>query len=110
MPSPTRYVVGGLMGLGMLVALFFMLRSSWGVAGFVVAGVLLAYEGWTLINQYPRDTISEIIWTYAERPMVPYVFGIASGWALASGVFPNQYVVASLFFLMGHFFFQRHGE
>jgi hypothetical protein len=53
------------------------------VLGLVV--VALAYEGWTLVNSVPNDTISESVWRVATaRPLVPFVTG----------------------FLMGHFFWQ----
>jgi hypothetical protein len=57
------------------------------ILGAVV--VLLAYEGWTLINSTPGDTISESIWRIAaSRPLVPFLVG----------------------FLCGHFFWQRVGQ
>ena len=47
---------------------------------------LLVYEGWTLINKEPGDTISETIWEDAKsRPLIPFLFGL----------------------LMGHFFWQK---
>lgn len=47
---------------------------------------LLAYEGWTLVNKEPEDTISETIWDGAkDRPLIPFLFGL----------------------LMGHFFWQK---
>ena len=51
-------------------------------------GVLLAYEGWTLVNQTQQDTISESIWRVTQtRPLVPFLAGL----------------------LCGHFFWQRGG-
>lgn len=42
--------------------------------------VLLAYEGWTLINHVPNDTISESIWRIAaSRPLVPFLAGLLCG-------------------------------
>ncbi len=105
--SPTKLVVGGAIGVALLAAAFTLAGLKW---GFVLC-VLLAYEGWTLVNKYPNDTISEIVWTFAKRPMVPWVFGVASGWAISSGFIPatkdGLFLCAALFFLQGHFFFQR---
>lgn len=55
---------------------------------FGVIALLLLYEGWTLINGTPNDTISESIWRLADRPLVPFLFG----------------------FLMGHFFWGPHAK
>jgi hypothetical protein len=102
--SPTRIVVGGIIAAGMLAAGYAVL----GFHGGLIVTAALLYEGWTLVNRYPNDTISEAIWEFAARPMVPFVFGVASGWALTVSVLPNQFAVAAWFFLMGHFFFQKH--
>ena len=104
--SPSRFVVGGIIGTALLVAAFAIL----GWKGGLIASAALLYEAWTLVNPFPDDTLSEAVWEYAARPMVPYIFGIASGWALAAHVFPNQYAVFAWAFLMGHFFFQAHRE
>jgi hypothetical protein len=41
---------------------------------------LLIWEGWTLVNKTPKDTISERIEKAAmERPLVPFVFGMLCG-------------------------------
>lgn len=54
------------------------------IFGTLVAGLLI-YEGITLFNSKPGDTISEIIWDLSTRPFIPFVLG----------------------FLMGHFFWPR---
>jgi hypothetical protein len=46
--------------------------------------------------------------SWAERPMVPWIFGVGCGWALATGFVSDPYLIGAIFFLMGHFFFQRH--
>lgn len=52
---------------------------------FLIVTLALAYEGWTLFNNIPNDTISESVWRIASsRPLVPFLAG----------------------FLMGHFFWQ----
>lgn len=101
--SPTKYVVSGVIGLALVAVAFSIMSREWAA----IALVLLLYEGWTLVNKYPNDTISEILWILSERPMVPWIFGIGSGWALSSGFVDNHWLIAALFFLQGHFFFQR---
>ena len=55
---------------------------AWGVA---IVG-LLAYEGYTLANAVPGDTLSETVWAVAgSYPLLPFLVGI----------------------LCGHFFWQR---
>ena len=54
-----------------------------------VIAFLLLYEGWTLVNATPNDTISESIWRIAQRySLLPFLFGL----------------------LMGHFFWPRGGK
>lgn len=104
--SPTQLVVGGVIGAALVAAAWYIVGWPW----FLAVAALLAYEGWTLVNRFPNDTISEIIWGFARRPMVPFMFGAAFGWGLTSGFLGNLWLVAALGFLMGHFFFQRHEE
>jgi hypothetical protein len=104
--SPTSMVVGGLMGIALCWV-------AWNVAGPYVGSflmLLLAYEAWTLINHYPNDTISEIVWGLAERPMVPFLFGAGYSWAITAAVITNPWFIAAVGFLMGHFFFQRAND
>jgi len=101
--SPTIYVVCGTIGLGLIAVIFSILNWKWAL----VALAYLLYEGWTLVNKYENDTISEIIWLLSKRPMVPWLFGLATGWALGADKISNVYLIAGLFFLQGHFFFQR---
>lgn len=55
------------------------------IAWAILITAALLYEGWTLINHTPHDTLSEAVWAVAsKRPLVPFVAG----------------------FLMGHFFWQ----
>lgn len=102
--SPTQLVVGALIGLALLVVAWNILPWQY----FLIAAGLLLYEAWTLINRFPNDTISEILWEFARRPMVPWIFGVATGWALATGFISNPYLVCAVGFLQGHFWFQRH--
>ena len=100
--SPTQFVVGGIIGAALMVFAFTV--AGW-KAGLALSAILV-YEAWTFVNKFKSDTISEIIWEFAERPMVPWVFGVACGWALASGFVSDPYLIGAIFFLMGHFFFQ----
>lgn len=48
------------------------------IMGLIVVGLI--YEGWTLINGVPNDTISESVWRVAaERPLVPFLTGLLCG-------------------------------
>jgi hypothetical protein len=104
--SPTQILVGSIIGLALCVA-------AWYAAGPEIAAILvglLIYEGWTLVNKFPKDTISEIIWGLAERPMVPFIFGVGCGWLLFESPFAGEHAffIMAVGFLMGHFFFQRN--
>lgn len=40
----------------------------------------LLYEGWTLINHTPNDTLSEAVWAVAtKRPLIPFAAGFLMG-------------------------------
>jgi|SRR3990172_8823332 len=104
--SPTQLVVVALIGLALAWASLTIVGLKWGL----VLVALLVYEAWTLINDYPNDTISEIIWTFAKRPMVPFIFGAGFAAGIQSGRLSDPWLVAALGFLMGHFFFQRVEE
>lgn len=48
------------------------------IATIIVA--LLGYEGWTLVNNVPHDTISETIWQWAETtPVIGFFAGLLCG-------------------------------
>lgn len=108
--SPTQIVVGTLIGLVLCVVFYNLL--GWKLA--LGACGLLLYEAYTLINRFPEDTISEIIWVFSKRPMVPWLFGLGTAYAIASGLLPatqeSLWISLALGFLSGHFFFQRHEE
>lgn len=105
--SPTWIVVGGVIGSTLIAFIWVVLNPAWAVA----ASVLLAYEGWTLKNKYEHDTISEVMWVLARRPMVPFIFGAGVTALICHGVIVptinGLYVAVAVGFLMGHFFFQR---
>jgi hypothetical protein len=98
----TRNVVGGVIGVGIVWAVFALTGWRWGAA----LTALLAYEGWTLANAGRDDTISEIVRTFSRRQLlVPFLFGAGYGVALATGYIADVYVAAAVGVLMGHFFF-----
>lgn len=104
--GPTKIVVGGAIGAAMVVAIFSLVGWRWGLG----LSALLAYEAWTFFNRYKYDTISDVIWEFAKRPLVPMLFGLGIGWALATRFITDPYVAWAIGFLFGHFFFQRHEE
>lgn len=105
--GPTKFVVGGLIGAALAVAMFALVGWKWGL--FCTA--LLVYEAWTFFNKYENDTISEILWFFVKRPLVPLLFGLAAGWGIESGFIPvtkdGVWTTFAIGFLYGHFFFQR---
>lgn len=72
----------------------------------LVLDVLLAVEAWLLWNRYADDTLSESQWAIATRPLVPWLFGIATGWAIATGLLINPWLVLSAGAVQAHFFWQ----
>ena len=102
----TNMVVGALIGVALIYVTFRLAGPLWG-AGLCL---LLLYESWTLTNSYPEDTLSESIWRLSARPMVPWLFGLATGWAFATGFISNPWLCLAVGFLEGHFFFQAQGE
>lgn len=107
--SPTKFVVGGTLGVALALTAYY----AAGPKVFAVLMAYLAFEAWTFFNPYANDTISEIVWEFSKRPMVPHLFGLYMGIALWSGVFGprNEAILCySAGFLMGHFFFQQHRE
>jgi len=104
--SPTQIVVGGLIGVALTLVAYAVAGPLYGT----LLLALLAYEAWTLINEFPNDTISEIIWTFSERPMVPFIFGAGFAWGIQAGALSNPWLIAALGFLCGHFFFQRQED
>lgn len=54
----------------------------------LLAAGIVAYEIAALRNKRPGDTISEIVWSATDRPLVPFLCGMVAG----------------------HFFWQRHND
>lgn len=97
-------LVGGLMAVGIIAAAFYLTGPHWGTFCLFIA----LYEGWTLVNKYKEDTISEAVWILARRPITVLLFGLAAGIAGGSGYLGDSKVVLRAFaigLLYGHFFF-----
>ena len=104
--SPTFIAVGAVIGVALLAVAYHLFSIPW----FIAIIVLMAWESWTFFNSYLNDTISEILWILAKRPLVPFIFGGATVALISHGVIPvtlhGLYTATILGFLMGHFFFQ----
>ena len=108
--GPVKIVVGGVIAAGLLAAFYQILPWRW----FLFGVALLAVEVWAFFNPYAHDTISEVIWALAERPLVPLLFGVATGWAVTSGFIPatpeGLWVTLCIGTMLGHFFWQAEGD
>lgn len=72
----------------------------------VALDALLAVEAWLLWNRYADDTLSESQWAIATRPLVPWLFGMATGWAIAAGYLINPWLALAAGAVQAHFFWQ----
>lgn len=100
----TLLLVGTIMAFAIIAAAFALTGPRWGTFCLAIA----LYEGWTLVNAYRDDTISEAIWLLARRPITVLLFGIAMGWGAGSGYLGDPRTVGRAFaigLLYGHFFF-----
>jgi hypothetical protein len=100
----TILLVGAVIATGIIYAAFALTGPRWGMFCLFLA----LYEGWTLLNAYKEDTISEAVWILARRPITVLLFGIAFGIAGGSGYLGSPVVVLRAFaigLLYGHFFF-----
>ena len=104
--GPTKYIVVGTLLSTFLYIMWTLLDPAW----FWFCAALLAFETWTLVNEYAGDTISEVVWALNKRPVVPFAFGLAAA-SLLSDVIPHTGKGVWVAFLMGglfgHFFFSR---
>jgi hypothetical protein len=98
----TNLVVGAVLGLLLLGVTFYLAGVK--VGAFLSA--LLLYEGFTLVDRYQANTISESIWRAASRPLLPLVFGLGFGWAVTSGTLQEPWLILAFGILLGHFFWQ----
>lgn len=100
--TASRIVVSAVIAAGILWLAWSRLPLGWAALVFV----LLAFEGWTLANGTPRDTLSESTRYLSRRQLlVPWLFGAATGIALGSAYLADPYVIAALLMLQGHLFF-----
>ena len=84
------------------VAFYYSLPFKW----LLVALPFALWEAWTIANDLPHDTISETIWRFNKSmPLVPFVFGVFTGWLIGTGQLDFTSVAYAT--LMGHLFFSR---
>jgi len=102
--SPMQKVVLGLIGLVLVFVAFELAGMKWGL---ILTGLLML-EGWALVNRYRNDTISEVLWGLSDRPIVPWMFGVGTGWTIQSGFVTDPWLILVMGFLQGHFWFQRY--
>lgn len=100
----TDIVVGAVIACAILWTTHYMVAPQYRPFGYV----LLMYEAYTLVNRWRGDSISESVWRLAVRPFVPFLFGLATGAAIASGLVVNPWLVLAVGMLMGHFFWQEY--
>ena len=105
--GPVKIIVGAVIAAGLVAAFYHILPWGW----FLFGCGLLAVEAWAFFNPYAHDTISEVIWALSERPLVPLIFGVGTGWAVTSGFIPatveGLWVSLCVGCLLGHFFWQQ---
>lgn len=94
--------MGALIGAPLLYLAFYLTGIKWGA----ILVALLAYEAWTILNGYKADTISEAVWALSRRPLVPWLFGLATGWAITSSTVTDPWLLTAIVWLESHFFFQ----
>ena len=98
----TLLVVGGLIGAPLLFLAFYL--TNWKVG--LGLSALLVYEAAVLVNRERADTISEAVWVLARRPLVPFLAGLAAGWAITAERLQEPWLIFAAGFLGAHFFFQ----
>jgi ABC-type Na+ efflux pump permease subunit len=98
--SPSKVLVGAVIGLCIMVYAVLV----FGVVGGLTCTVFAVYEGWTLVNRYENDTITETVQSFAaQTAMVPLIFGVAFSDLMHRGLI-NEWGAAVIAFLLGHFF------
>ena len=96
-------VVWGLLYGAGLVGLIFEVMPWQAALG---ALFMLLYEGYTFIDPYMGDTLSEAQWYLSRRPLIPLLTGIAVGAALIGGLLSNPVLCVGIGMLLGHFYWQ----
>lgn len=93
----------GLVLFAVGVWVIFALTLGWWSWALLAIG---AFETWTIFNSSPNDTISEIIWALAERPILPLLAGVAIGHFTPT----DALLWVGIGILCGHFFWQAHNK
>ena len=101
----TKTIVGATIGAVLVVVIYALCGPYWGTG----LNVYLAYEAWTLSNRHKNDEISAAMWLLSAWPLIPFLFGLACGYGLESGLINGNYLGFAVGFLMAHFFWQRRG-
>lgn len=97
--------MGCFAGLG--VVAWYLLPLGWAI----VALALALYEGYTLANNHPEDTISEAVWRFSDKyALLPLAGGALLSYGIATGYISDPIVVAMLSLLAGHFWFPRYNK
>lgn len=100
----TLVLIGAFIAVVIVIFAYVVVGVYWGTFALAVA----LYEAWTLVNAYKEDTISEAFWYFANRPIIPLLFGVLIGIGIGSGYLGEPKHVARAFaigLLYGHFFF-----
>lgn len=96
-------VVGGALGV-LLLYLGWMFAPSHKEFTLLILMPLL-YEAWMLLNKGTGDTISEAHWWLAQRPLVPFIYGILTFWVMFLSGW-HIILICAWVGLMAHFWFQ----
>lgn len=92
-------------GLALLIALVGWEFKANPLQFLLAVAIPLLIEGAFLANSESGDTLSESHWVLAQRPLVPFIYGMVSTWVVfLSGWHPLY--IAAWAGLMMHFFFQ----
>lgn len=101
----TKLIVGLSVLVGILAYIWIFLPISW----CIVATILLLWETWSLIDNKPQNTISEIIWKASDHySLFPYAGGFIFGLGIGTGYIKTPEVIVPLALLCGHFWFPRY--
>ena len=94
-------IVGAIVGVFVLYICWLIL--PWRVFKWACAGLLL-YEGWTLIDHWANNTLSESVARLDKKqPLIRLIAGIAIGWGF--GLHLIDPLSTCIGILTGHFFF-----
>ena len=103
----TEAVVGGAALIGLIVYTWWFLPWYWAL----VATLAACWEGWSLVDGTPANTISEIVWRASDRySLVPWAGGFIFGLGIGTDYISTAEVIAPLGFLCAHFWFPRYDD